>query len=83
MLVRYIRNKYNAPVGCIVATDENHIGWSLCNLSHGDIFSKEIAKEIAISRAYLQRSLKLPASLVDSYTRMVDRAKRYFKGVCI
>lgn len=40
------------PLGCVVAIDKDHIGWSLCG--NGDHFSYKMAKTIAFGRAYVE-----------------------------
>lgn len=54
MLITYIRkNKTEkskgVPIGCVVALDKNHIGWSLCNPK--DKWNKKLGLEIAKGRA--------------------------------
>jgi len=54
MLITYIRkNKTDKskgiPIGCVVALDKNHIGWSLCNPK--DKWNRKRGLEIATGRA--------------------------------
>jgi len=39
------------PVGVVMATSPDNIGWSLCNIAKGDQFRKATAKESALLRA--------------------------------
>ena len=50
MLVKYLRDG-NRPIGCIVAVDRDHVGFSLCN--DRDHFNRIRAKEIAERRALM------------------------------
>ena len=49
MLIQYIRNKNNQPIGVVVAVDKYKVGYSLCK--KGDRFDKQRGFEIAVGRA--------------------------------
>lgn len=51
MLVQYVRHPANPTqlIGCVVAIDEDNIGWSQCHPS--DTFIKKRARQIAYGRA--------------------------------
>jgi len=46
--IRYLRDASRVPYGVIVATDYQHVGWSLCNPI--DQFDKNLGKRIARNR---------------------------------
>ena len=91
MLVKYIRNNKNQPVGCVLAlkTDNNivSIGWSLCRkntlFNKGDIFDKVTARNLAHARALkrLNRTEApiIPHSVLKELITFIPRAKKYFK----
>lgn len=73
----------NDPIGMVVATGRNQVGWSLC--CPRDKFNKERAKEIAINRADFYGTDKqclmenVPFSILDEIRKMYDRSERYYK----
>ncbi len=88
MLIKYIRDKKDAKVGVVVALDQEHIGYSLCNKSHGDKFDREKGLSIAIGRAEknpitIINVLGVASSARTECLRMLDKARRYFKGATI
>lgn len=46
-----------APIGVVVATSPENIGWSLCNKNAGDVFRKDKAKKLAFERAEVNAPL--------------------------
>lgn len=48
MLIKYVRDNEDNPVGCIVSMGREDLSWSLC--SPLDKFDKKKAKQIALSR---------------------------------
>jgi len=79
MLVEYVRNKNNQPVGVVVAVGKNQIGWS--EKHNKDKWDKYLGLEIAIGRA-MNGSVKYPMKekVFRPYiNKMYDRADRYFK----
>ena len=83
VLVRFIRDKHNHPIGAMVATGKNEIGWSLCakkDRKFGRYADKELAVQIAHGRAITGVNPEfMPPSIVADYAKMADRADRYFK----
>lgn len=49
MLVKYVRDCFGNPVGCVVAIGPGQVGYSMC--SPKDHFRKDKARLIAIGRA--------------------------------
>lgn len=88
MLIKYIRYE-GQLVGCVVALDDKHMGWSQCH-SKLDNFSKSRALEIAMGRA-VKGTKKKPRKydiygdgekedLIGKAMEEIEyRAKRYFK----
>jgi len=88
VLIKFIRKNNGILVGAIVASDNNQIGWSLCNKAdrHNGKFDKIKAVEIAYGRSL---RVKDPQKVVDNnkiaisarkeYIKMIKRAKN-FKG---
>ena len=71
------------PVGVIVSTERNKLGWSLC--SKKDRFNKEMGKRIAINRADYYGTNKAnvleeaPNSIREELLKMYDRSNKYYK----
>ena len=71
------------PIGVIISTERNKLGWSLCNKK--DHFNKEMGKRIAMNRAEYygtdrnQLLADVPDSIRDEVMKMYDRSKKYFK----
>lgn len=53
------------PVGVVIATSAEDIGWSLCAINKGDSFKKKVARELALDRAsaMLNEKRQLPKNL--------------------
>jgi hypothetical protein len=88
MLIKYIRDRKWNKVGVVVALDQEHIGYSLCNVSHGDRFDKEKGLMIAVGRAEkhpisIINVLGVASSARTECLKMLDRAKRFYKGASI
>lgn len=47
MKIRYVKDEYNNPRGCVVQ-DGNNFAWSMCHPN--DQFNKKLARKIAIAR---------------------------------
>ena len=67
ILIKYKRNDHGHPIGVLVATGREEVGFSLCNKK--DKWDKEKALMIAIRRAENGFS-KLPDSLYLDYYEM-------------
>lgn len=80
-IYQYVKNRKGQIVGCVAATGRDKIGWSLCKISAGDVFSKQTALEIAAGRAERQRPISEAPHSVRKLVRYFaeDRALRYFK----
>ncbi len=90
MLIQYVRDEFNNPIGAVVAQD-NKIGWSRC--SPKDQFSKKLAILIAKGRmqkhpiivcdngAIILNGTKdnIHHEVVPYISIMAERAKRYYK----
>lgn len=88
MIYKYIRDQKQNRVGVVVALDNEHIGYSLCNRSHGDHFDKLKGLEIAIGRAEkhpitIVNVLSVSPSARTECLKMLGRASNYFKGTTI
>lgn len=80
MLVEYVRDNKNKPIGVVVATGKNQIGWS--EKHNKDKWDKHLGLEIAIGRA-INGSDKTPMKkkVFRPYVeKMTNRANRYFKN---
>jgi len=74
------------PIGVVIAIAPGVIGWSLCN--NDDVFSKEKAIDLALSRAFLAENMnhevrnkfyaKIPRSLDKLFAKMDERSQLYF-----
>jgi hypothetical protein len=51
IIKKRIRDDNNNPIGMIVALNKNQLGWSLCNVEHGDKYDDDLALLKAIKRA--------------------------------
>jgi len=82
-LARYARNADGTPTGLLVAlrNDESAVqfGWSSCD--EQDVFSKKVAKHIAIERALKGRHKPVASSVssVITDTDFIQRCEFYFK----
>ena len=76
MLIRYVREfpKFDEsgkivsrgnPIGCVVALDADHIGYTICNPC--DPFKKEYARNLAAGRALTNTRPKVPKRVVDHF----------------
>lgn len=89
VIVRYVRHKdTRVPIGVVVATGKNKIGWARCHKL--DSFSREKAKKIAIGRANCNRPVKAPKekksdakNLAYGFQNVIEfvreKAERHFK----
>lgn len=83
VLIKYIRTKWNKPIGVVVAVDRNKIGWSACHKN--DQWDREKAKTIAIERAWLSRPISklieaAPYHMKEVILEMKDRADKYYQS---
>lgn len=86
ILIEYVRDEQNNPIGVVVATDRDHLGFSKKNPK--DHWNKNLGKKIAIGRALskelsIKDVLKLPEKDIpyfqDKLQKIYDRAQRYYK----
>ena len=49
MIIKYIRDDTNRPIGVVVSLGDGSLGWSLCNPK--DMWNKALGRKIALSRA--------------------------------
>ena len=78
MLIKYVRDRKNKPIGCVVAIDKDKLGWSLCN--RRDKWNRKVAVELAKKRAIENHGIKIiPITVVSEYKIMSNRARKYFK----
>lgn len=91
-LVHHVRSRNKKKlVATVVATkiidcidpmkDSVVVSWSKCNYKAGDKYSKEDGKKYAVNRAHFGTNKSVPPAICKYVNEMVDRAKRYFKGV--
>jgi len=79
----YLKEVGGDPIGIIVSTARNQVGWSLCNKK--DQFNKQIGKLIAINRADYYGTNKtnlleeVPDSIRLDVIDMYTRSEKYFK----
>lgn len=78
MLISYVRDDHYKPIGVIIATGRDKIGYSLCNKK--DKWNRETGKRIAFGRAEKGSTIWIPNSVKHDYDKMMIRAKKYFKG---
>jgi len=93
-LIQYVRDENGHPIGCVLATDKGHVGWSMCH--EKDQFSKSRAKVIARGRAktgedWVEHILSISKrrialrkftrvlAVAPLMTQMEERARAYFK----
>jgi len=76
LLTRYIRDSHRKPIGVVMSTGLNEVGYSLCNKK--DAWDKEKGKMIAFRRATGGFNHPIPDSIYIDYYSMVDRSDRYF-----
>lgn len=88
LLKEYIRNEKKEPIGMVVALREGqdvYYGFSLLNTTQ-DRFNKAEGLKIAVARAKAEK-YKLPevpdrlAMVIDGYSKLQERAVRYFKDL--
>lgn len=77
MLVQYVRNARNHPIGVVVSTGPNTIGWSLLNKK--DHWDREKGIFIARNRAENGFNSKIPHAVIPVFDKMLDRMERYYK----
>lgn len=86
VLVKYVRDENRNPFACIVATDKDKIGVSICHPN--DTFSKRFAREIAMRRAELHRKESYEyiysehprvTDILESLSFMYQKAQQVFK----
>lgn len=84
----FVYNNKRHPVGVLAAAPrgvnpkEVIVGWSRCNYSAGDSFSKREGTRIAYERSLKGSNTYVPDSMYEDYQEFVLRARRYFKD-CI
>lgn len=84
----FVYNNKRHPVGVLAAAPrgvnpkEVIVGWSRCNYSAGDSFSKREGTRIAYERSLKGSNAYVPDSMYEDYQKFVLRARRYFKD-CI
>ena len=82
----YVYNRSRQPIGVLAAQayeqnpDQVIIGWSLCNRRAGDSFDRDRGVQIAYQRSATGSSASVPHSMVDQYSKFLDRSRRYFKN---
>lgn len=91
IIIEYIRDKKNNPVGVLVAvvdpSDPRHrflVGYSLCNTAAGDVFDKKEGIGLALQRAIERASLtqgEVPHTVDKLLDAFLERAYTYFKGM--
>ena len=85
----YVYNTHRMPVGVLAATPrisnpkEVIIGWSRCNRSAGDNFSKREGTRIAYERSMKGSNAYVPDSMYEDYQEFTLRARRYFKDCVV
>lgn len=86
VLVEYVRDEQNNPIGVVAAVDRDNIGFSKKNPK--DNWDKNLGKKIAIGRAMTRpisfnTLLELPDKdyelFQEKVQKMYDRAQRYYK----
>ena len=75
---QFIRREDGQPIGIMVATSRDNIGWSV--LHRRDSFNKELGLRIARGRAVSGSEATPPRRVREQLRRFQDRASRYFKG---
>lgn len=86
MLVQYIRDQKNQPIGCMVAVqhDDGHITIGVSLHNPKDKWDRSLARQIAIGRAYCDGVMPyIPRSkaryVAEGMRMMINRASKYFK----
>lgn len=89
MIKQFMRNSRNEKVGVIVGHVKDgqcYIGFSKCNTSHDDEFSRELGEKIAFDRSLKmvnmgldEASSKMPLSSLGEIEGFTGRCVRYFK----
>lgn len=77
MLVQYVRNAGNHPIGVVVATGQDKIGWSLLNKK--DRWNREKGLFIAQNRSENGFNSEIPHAVLPVFAQMLDRMNRYYK----
>ena len=79
MLVEYVRNNKNQPIGVVVAVGKDQVGWS--EKHSKDKWNKELGIKIAYGRAIVgsQKGPLKQKVFLPYLKKMYDRANRYFK----
>lgn len=88
MLVQYIRDQKNQPIGCMVAVlyDNGHITIGVSLHNPKDKWDRSLARQIAIGRAYCGGVMPyIPDSkaqyVEEGMRMMIRRASKYFFGL--
>ncbi len=83
VLVEFVRDKNNRPIGVIIALSKEEFGWSLCakaDRQFGTVIDKQRAYDIAFIRASNHVPVeRMPKSFKKPYQKMLERSARYFK----
>lgn len=85
----FVYNNKRHPVGVLAAASRGDhpkevvIGWSRCNRSAGDNFSKREGTRIAYERSLKGSKAYVPDSMFEDYQEFVLRARRYFKDCVV
>ena len=86
MLVQYIRDQKNQPIGCMVAVlyEDGHITIGVSLHNPKDKWDRSLARQIAIGRAYCGGVMPyIPHSkaryVAEGMRMMINRASKYFK----
>ena len=87
-ICEYIRDKTTrAKRGLLIAVRANNqngyaIGWSLYNKNSEEIrFDRAVAFGLALHRANEPEQAEVPASIVEHYAHMQQRAAKYFNNL--
>lgn len=72
MVIKYLRNKDNKPIGCVIVADNGKVGWRLC--CKKDTFTKKMARTIALGRALHGTHQPLPYKIETLYTKIFGKA---------
>lgn len=95
LLIEYYRDKNRNPIGVVVATNKDVVGWSLCHIKAiyyhpSDKFDKKLGLNIAIQRADKASAMsesekveyytsKVPQSLQKLFLKIMTKSENYFK----
>jgi len=83
MIIQYVRDENNNPIGTVVATAKNKVGVSQCNSK--DKFQKKIGIRIAAGRAIENRPLAYVVTrdkrdlFRPVVEKIIERSRKYFK----